>query len=103
MKHLTTETCKLISEKLGKDAPKTLYFHWGERGIYTKSQASINSTDEVERNPVPAYGVEEILMPSGILEKLSGERNGHNLSAQFLSLWHISGWEEAEKYLISLL
>ena len=108
MKHLTIETCKLISEKLGKDVPETEFF-WSiydggsaekNPGIVFHDDANLGFMEDL----TPAFGVEEILMPNGIIEKLviDTELSPFPTKTIFLTLWE-DNWEEAEQYLISLL
>ena len=111
--YISKNVCKKIVKKLGDKAPLSAFVHNFDpkKGIvYCGDFANSRGSHETL---TPAYTVNELLMPKGILDalmdkKLENEKTEFvektsTLCNIFNTIWHEGSWKEAEKYLESLL
>jgi len=114
--YISKNICKKIVRKLGKNSPDTTFIF----NLSNNAKAKIVYCGDVS-NPVsvfneafiPAYTVNDLLMPDGIFARLMDKKledpevkfveKTSTLCNIFTTLWHEASWKEAEAYLNSLV
>lgn len=104
MHYTNKELSKKIFEAFHDPALASGKF-WYKQGseIFIASPVAVDYKMAEELSP--AYSVNEILMPEGILATIAKyrETDVRPFAETFIDLWHTYGWQSAEEYLTELI